>query len=102
VVATLILGVFMKIMVFFYAGLTGIIDIFQITKIKYRNLLIIALSILILVYSIKMASNFTEHINIGLKKVPIFLHLPLQTGVPVLLFLITLFRQKINKKNSII
>lgn len=55
------------------------------------------LSIFILVYSIKMASSFTEHIEVGLKWVPLYLHLPLQTGVPGLLFVITLIRKSLTK-----
>lgn len=97
VVATLIFGVFIKIMVFFYAGLAGIVDIFHISKNKHRIFCILLLSIFILVYSIKMASSFTEHIEVGLKWVPLYLHLPLQTGVPGLLFVITLIRKSLTK-----
>lgn len=99
VVATLILGVFVKISIFFYAGFVGIVDLFHLTKKKQKSYCILILSGLILIYSIKMASNFTEHIKVGLQWVPIYLHLPLQTGVPVVLFIITWFRKFIRKRN---
>ncbi|WP_379971334.1 GerAB/ArcD/ProY family transporter [Ectobacillus sp. sgz5001026] len=93
VVATLILGVFIKIMIFFYAGFVGVVEIFHLTKKNHITYCILALSVLILISSIKIASNFTEHIQIGLKWVPLYLHLPLQTGVPLILFIIALIRK---------
>lgn len=93
VVATLILGVFIKIMIFFYAGFVGFVEIFSITKKNHITYCIFALGILILISSILIARNFTEHIQIGLKWVPLYLHLPLQTGVPFILFTIALIRK---------
>lgn len=102
VVTTLILGCFMKIMIFFYAGVAGIADLFHFNKNIQWIFCICILSIAVVVYSIKMSSNFTEHIEIGLKKVPIYIHLPLQTGIPFVLFIISLLRKKFrhNKMNG--
>lgn len=102
VVITLILGVFMKIMIFFYAAVAGIADLFRFTKQKQWVFCICILSISVVVYSIQMSSNFTEHIETGIKKVPIYIHLPLQTGIPFILFIITLLRKKFgtNKMNG--
>jgi spore germination protein KB len=97
VVATLILGVFIKITIFFYAGFLGIQDIFNLTKNKQKIICLLFLSILILISSIKMSSNFAVHMMVGLKWVPIYLHLPLQTGIPFILFLITLLRKGFRK-----
>ncbi|MEH7155725.1 GerAB/ArcD/ProY family transporter [Neobacillus drentensis] len=97
VVATLIIGVFIKITVFFYAGYLGLTSIFHITKKKQKALFLLILGTLILISSIKMSSNFAEHLKVGLKWVPIYLHLPLQTGVPLLLFLITWLRKSLRK-----
>lgn len=97
VVATLILGVFTKIIVFFYAGMLGLADLLQIKKQKQWTLTVSLLSIAILISSMLIASNFSEHIKIGLKLVPIYLHLPLQTGIPILLFIITYIRRMFAK-----
>jgi spore germination protein KB len=93
VIATLILGVYIKITVFFYAGFLGFVELFQITKRKQKNYSLAILGVIILISSIKMASNFTEHIKVGLKWVPIYLHLPLQTGIPLLLLICVLIRK---------
>ncbi|MGJ7919868.1 GerAB/ArcD/ProY family transporter [Neobacillus sp. LXY-4] len=93
VVATLIFGVFLKIMVFFYSGFAGVTEVLKLTKKKHKVIGTLAVSLLILFYSILMAGSFPEHIEIGLEKVPVYLHLPLQTGIPVLLFIITIIRK---------
>ncbi|MDP4156331.1 MAG: GerAB/ArcD/ProY family transporter [Bacillota bacterium] len=97
VIATLILGVFIKITVFFYAGYIGIQDLIQLKKKSHKNYCLLLLCSSILFASIKMSSNFAEHIEIGLKWVPIYLHWPLQTGIPLILFLITLLKKVFSK-----
>lgn len=100
VIATLILGVYIKISVFFYAGFLGFVNLFHLTKKKQKNYCLLILSVVILISSVKMASNFTEHIAVGLKWVPIYLHLPLQTGIPFILLISVLIR-KVFRKNKI-
>lgn len=100
VVATLIIGVFVKITIFFYAGYIGLANIFHIKKKKHKSVSLLLLAILILISSIKMSSNFAEHLVVGLKWVPIYLHLPLQTGVPLILFIITWLRNSFRKNKT--
>lgn len=101
VVTTLILCMFVKILVFFYAGFTGIIGILNLSKKKHKRYCLLIISIVLLFYSQTMAGSFTEHIKVGLEWVPLYLHLPLQTGIPVLLFLIALIKKTIqNKMNT--
>ncbi|WP_318503549.1 GerAB/ArcD/ProY family transporter [Bacillus sp. T3] len=100
VVATLILGMFMKIIIFFYAGLTEILDVFNISKKRHKNYFLLLIGFSILIYSQKIAGNFAEHIKIGLKLVPVYLHLPLQTGIPLFLFFITLIRTAFRKNKA--
>ncbi|NHC41801.1 GerAB/ArcD/ProY family transporter [Bacillus sp. MM2020_1] len=97
VVATLIIGVFVKISIFFYAGYLGLSNILHITKKKHKTVSLLLLGILILISSLKMSSNFAEHLEVGLNWVPIYLHLPLQTGVPLILFIITWLRKSFKK-----
>jgi spore germination protein KB len=100
VIATLILGVFIKITVFFYAGYLGIQDLIQLKKKSHKNYCLLLLCSSILIASIKMSSNFAEHIEVGLKWVPIYLHWPLQTGIPLILFLITLLKKVFSKNKT--
>jgi spore germination protein KB len=100
VVGTLILGVFIKITVFFYAGYLGIQDLIHLKKKRHHNYCLLLLCSLILIASIRMSSNFTEHIEVGLKWVPIYLHWPLQTGIPLILFLITLLKKVFSKNKT--
>jgi spore germination protein KB len=100
VIGTLILGVFIKITVFFYAGYLGIQDLIHLKKKRHHLYCLLLLCGLILIASIKMSSNFAEHIEVGLKWVPIYLHWPLQTGVPLLLFLITLLKKVFSKNKT--
>jgi spore germination protein KB len=97
VVLTLIFGVFVKISVFFYAAFTGVAELLRITNQKQRAFCIILLGILVVIWSIQMSENFVEHIETGLKKVPIYLHVPLQIVIPILLFLIVLVRKSFVK-----
>ncbi|MDC2867869.1 GerAB/ArcD/ProY family transporter [Bacillus sp. BP-3] len=93
VILTLIIGGFFKISIFFYAAVIGMRDIF---KIKNHNKLIFPIGMIILFSSVQIANNFTEHIVEGLKVVPIYLHLPLQTGIPLLLLAISWLRKRLN------
>jgi spore germination protein KB len=100
VVGTLILGGFIKITVFFYAGYLGIQELITLKKKRYNIYCLLLLCSLILVASIKMSSNFAEHLEVGLKWVPVYLHLPLQTGIPLMLFLITLLKKVFTKNKT--
>jgi len=86
----LIIGGFFKITIFSYAAVIGLSDLF---KVKQYQKLIPPICIVTLIASIKIASNFTEHIDIGLNEVPFYLHIPFQIGIPLLLLIITLIRK---------
>ncbi|MDG4658116.1 GerAB/ArcD/ProY family transporter [Ectobacillus antri] len=91
--SALIVGGFVKISIFFYAGALGIKDVFKL-KTKYCHIITIIIAAILIIYIPHMASNFSEHILVGLEVVPYYLHLPLQTGVPLLLLLITLIKRR--------
>lgn len=88
---TLIIGGFFKIAIFFYAGVVGVADLFQVKKEKT---LVFAIGFTILFSSIVIANNFIVHIEEGLKVVPVFLHIPIQFAIPLLLFIIDVLRRK--------
>lgn len=92
VIVVLIIGGFFKSVLFFYAAIIGAAEICAVQN--YRKLVLPA-AILTLILSVFMASNFIEHIETGLQKVPYLLHLPMQVGVPLLLVGLTWIRKQI-------
>lgn len=90
VISMLIIGGFIKITLFFYAAVIGAADLFKLQNHRY---LIGPTGIIILIASIKIASNLPEHLEVGLKIVPIYLHLPFQVGIPLLLLLVVFIRE---------
>lgn len=94
IISMVILG-FVKITVFFFCATIGTADLFHI---KQPKILIYPVGIIVLVSSIIMAPNDIEHLNEGLKVVPYYLHLPMQVGIPILLLIIALIKQKRNQQ----
>ncbi|GGE15643.1 spore germination protein KB [Marinithermofilum abyssi] len=92
VIAVLILIIvgFFKIAIFFYAALIGLADL---TKV-HKNRLVYPMGMTILFLSIIIADDFVEHFKEGLAIVPIYLHLPFQTGIPLILLAVSLFRHR--------
>lgn len=97
--SALILGGFFKISIFFYAGVSGMKELFSIQKKKHTLFLVASFVIVVTTYSLNMASSFANHIEVGLQQVPYYLHLPFQIGIPILLLVITWFK-KLGKKSS--
>lgn len=97
--SALILGGFFKISIFFYAGVSGMKELFSIQKKKHILFLVASFVIIVTTYSLNMASSFTSHIEVGLQQVPYDLHLPFQIGIPILLLVIT-WGKKLAKQSS--
>lgn len=95
-VVTLVMGMFFKISIFMYAGILGIKNLFKFAK---HQELVIPIGIVILFCSITIAGNIAEHKKEGLEVIPLYLHLPFQVGIPLVLFIITLIRKKLSKSN---
>jgi len=93
VVFILTCGIFIKVSVFFYAGLKGLEYVFNI---PYRSL-IIPVTALIPFFAVINSNNIVEHFEEGLVIVPYILHLPLQFGIPLVLFVILFIKKKKGK-----
>lgn len=93
-ITLLIVGGFFKIAVFTFAAICGMQDILNIKK----RFIIIFVGITVFVASLNIASNVPEHLEIGLKLVPIYLHLPFQIGIPLILCIIIMIRNRFAKK----
>ncbi|WP_166242222.1 GerAB/ArcD/ProY family transporter [Paenibacillus turpanensis] len=84
VVFIMMLGILVKISLFFFSGLKGLEYLF---RIPYRQF-IVPTGLLISIFAQLIAGNFSEHIEEGVKFVPLYLHMPFQIGFPLLLLLI--------------
>lgn len=87
----LVVGGFFKISLFFYAGVIGAADLFRMPQ---HQRLVYPLGISVLLLSIAIASNFSEHIKEGLNIVTLYMHIPLQVGIPLLLLLFAIIRHR--------
>jgi spore germination protein KB len=90
IVFIMMFGVIIKVAVFTYGGLKGLEFI---SDLPYRYFSF-PIAMLVAYMSVFMSDNFAEHIEEGLKFVPLFLHVPFQLGIPLLLFPIILWRSK--------
>jgi spore germination protein KB len=91
----LIIGIFFKISVLFYAAVIGTASLF---KVKSPSRLAYPLGLVLLFMSITIASNFQEHIQEGLKIVMYVLHIPLLVIIPIFLLLVAFLKNR--KKES--
>jgi spore germination protein KB len=89
-ISVLIICIFFKITIFTYAAIIGINDLFKIKKKGRTNIII---CIIIFAASIIMASNTVQHLNIGLKIIPIFILTPLQIVISLFLLIIAWIRK---------
>ncbi|MGE6376149.1 GerAB/ArcD/ProY family transporter [Peribacillus muralis] len=92
----LMIGGFIKITVFTYVAVIGTANVFNV---KQASRLAYPVGIVILLVSIVIASSYSEHIHEGLGAVPMYIHLPFQIIIPLLLLMIAFFknRKKTNK-----
>ncbi|MFL0498777.1 GerAB/ArcD/ProY family transporter [Priestia megaterium] len=87
----LVIGIFFKISVLFYATVIGTANLF---KIKSPSRLSYPLGLVVLFMSITIASNFQEHLHEGLKVVMFVLHIPLFVIIPPLLLLVAFLKNR--------
>lgn len=85
----LIVGGFFKATVYFYAAVEGTTRLFQMQR---HHRLVYPLGLLVLFISMATASNFAEHIREGLHVATLYLHIPLQVVVPLLLLAVAAVR----------
>lgn len=95
VVFVMMLGIFVKVSLFFYGGLKGLEYIYQI---PYRYFTIPS-GAFIAIFSVLIASNYAEHLEEGLAFVPLYLHMPLQIYFPFLLAVLIYWKWKKGGEN---
>lgn len=92
----LVIGGFFKVTIFYYAAVMGAADIFQFNN---QRKLVFPIGFIILITSLTIASNFSEHLEEGLKMVPFYIHWPIQIIIPSILFIIATIKNR-KKTNS--
>jgi spore germination protein KB len=96
VVFTLLITVFFKTSIFFYAALIGIADLF---KLKNHQQMVLPTGFIIIFLSMVMAANFSEHIEEGLNITVHFLHIPFLIIIPLFMLLVSTIRNHFKKKD---
>lgn len=92
VTITMILGGFFKVGSFLYGAGLGTAQLFNM---KSYRAMVILLGITVVPLSFIIAESYMEHLEIGLKKIPFLLHIPLQIVVPILLLVIAAIRKRV-------
>lgn len=83
VVFVMMMGIYVKVSIFFYCALRGI---GYVSKLHYRPF-VIPVAMQIAMFAILIAANTTEHFHEGFHLVPLYIHLPIQYIIPFLIFL---------------
>lgn len=94
IIIIFMIGGIIKISIFFQGGIEILSTLFHV---KNEKKLIIPVQICIFFITILFMKNYMEHITVGLKMVPYYLHLPFQIGIP-LCMLVSLFVRKMLTK----
>lgn len=91
VVFIMMLGIFIKVGLFSYGALRGLE---YVTRLPYRPL-VFPLMMGVALFSILISSNYIEHIEEGIRFVPMYLHLPFQYVIPMLVMIVLLWKNKL-------
>ncbi|MFD1065155.1 GerAB/ArcD/ProY family transporter [Oceanobacillus locisalsi] len=90
-ILVLVIGGFFKVSVYTYCAIIGTASLFNI---KEPSKLAYPLGLTVLFVSMIIASNYSEHLEEGLKIFPLYVQLPFQIIFPVLLLIIAFFRNR--------
>ena len=94
--AFIIVG-FVKVTIFFISGAKGISYVFPILQEKF---IIALLGAMIFLGSFIIAKDLPEHLFIGLELVPLYLHVPFQFFLPLLILLLTWMKGRKKRKKG--
>ena len=97
VILLIVAGVFFKVGGWAFGAAVGIAQVFKLKQVRSVYL---GLGTIITPLSLLHGSNFVKAIEIGKEFITIYLHIPLQIIVPILLLCIAFIRKKFNPENS--
>ncbi|MED1563365.1 GerAB/ArcD/ProY family transporter [Alkalihalobacillus alcalophilus] len=87
----LIGGGLIKITVFLYAAQVVLTQLF---KVKQKSWHVLILMVVVYLLSLYRSENVAEHLYVGLKLVPYYLHIPLQFIVPLILAVVIFLKTR--------
>lgn len=90
VVFIVMLGVFVKVSIYLYCALKGIEAIY---KKPYRYFSF-PIAMITATSSVMIAFSLNEHLKEGLEIVPLYLHVPMQIAIPMLIFFMLLMKSR--------
>jgi spore germination protein KB len=90
VVFIIMLGVLIKGTLYLFGSLKGLEYVFHL---PYRYF-VFPICILIAIFSVLVSVDFADHIQEGLQMVPLYLHIPFQFCIPIMLFALLLWKQR--------
>jgi len=96
IIIIFMIGGIIKISIFFHGGIEILSTLFHIKN--YKRLIIPVLFCIFFITIIFM-KNYFEHITVGLKLVPYYLHFPFQIGIPLCMLVSLFVRNMLSKKN---
>lgn len=89
VVFIMLLTILIKSCLFFFAGLKGLEHIFHL-PFRYFAF---PMSMLLALFSVLTSLGFADLVQEGLKMVPYYMHIPFQFCIPLLVFMVTKWKQ---------
>lgn len=100
IIITMVVAGFMKISLFMY---TATLSAGELFKLKNNKFLAIPFGIITIIVSEFIAKSYPQHVKIGLELITKYIHLPMQIGIPLMAFIICLFknRKKKSKKKKL-
>ncbi|MDZ5474040.1 endospore germination permease [Bacillus sp. 31A1R] len=96
VVFIVMFGIIVKVSVFFFGGLKGLEIIFNR---PYRTM-VVPMGAIIAFITIVISENYAEHIQEGVKVVPMYLHIPFQFLFPLTLLPFLIYKIKKQQKEK--
>jgi spore germination protein KB len=97
VVFTLLITVFFKASIFLYCAVIGMVDLF---KLKNHQQILLPTGVILLFFSMVIASDFTEHMEEGLVITGYYLHIPFLMIILLLMLIVTMIRNGFKKKEE--
>jgi spore germination protein KB len=97
IILMMVVGVFFKVGGWTFGASVGIS---QLLKVNHTKSLLLSLGTIITPLSLLIATNFVEHLEIGLGYSILYIQVPLQIIVPIILLCIAFIRKKLNSENS--
>jgi spore germination protein KB len=93
IILLIVSGVFFKVGGWTYGASVGISQLFNI---KDNRSILLAIGTIIIPLSLLYGNDFVQSIEVGKEFITIYLHIPLQIIVPILLLCIAFIRKKFN------